>query len=318
MSRQSSDFYPALREHRRRLGWSQEDLARRIGVRRQAVYDMESGRYLPNTAVALELARLFGCPVEELFAAPPPAVSVAPALVAQRLLLMGCDPALPVLGAHVSLLLPGLRAHCLFASSGRALNMLFQGGSHVAATHFHNEGADQANVAAVAKLVGTSGRACRVLTFADNEEGLMVAPGNPLDIRGVEDLARPGLRFVNREPGAALRRLLEAHLAEAGVSESAVADPDQVVFSHEEGAGRVACGTADAALGPRTTAASFGLSFIPLAITRCDLVVPESLLTHLGVAALLDALQSARLRRELARLPGCDSARTGVEIARIG
>ena len=52
-----------VKDFRLRKGWSQEDLAAGIDVRRQAVYDIESGRYLPNTAIALRLARLFGCRV---------------------------------------------------------------------------------------------------------------------------------------------------------------------------------------------------------------------------------------------------------------
>ncbi len=43
-------------------------MAVKISLRRQAIYDIESGRYLPNTAIALRLARCFGCRVEDLFA----------------------------------------------------------------------------------------------------------------------------------------------------------------------------------------------------------------------------------------------------------
>lgn len=56
-----------VKEFRLACGWSQDQLAERIGVRRQAIYDIESGRYLPNTAVALRLARQFRCRVEDLF-----------------------------------------------------------------------------------------------------------------------------------------------------------------------------------------------------------------------------------------------------------
>jgi len=55
----------AVRESR---GWSQAELARACGLSRQALSAIESGRYVPNTAVALQLARALGCTVEELFA----------------------------------------------------------------------------------------------------------------------------------------------------------------------------------------------------------------------------------------------------------
>ncbi|MFH0783281.1 MAG: helix-turn-helix transcriptional regulator, partial [Pseudomonadota bacterium] len=48
-------------------GLSQKELAERVGIGRQAIYDMESGRYVPNTAVALRLAKELACRVEDLF-----------------------------------------------------------------------------------------------------------------------------------------------------------------------------------------------------------------------------------------------------------
>ncbi|WP_076750444.1 helix-turn-helix transcriptional regulator [Desulfatitalea tepidiphila] len=47
-----------VKEFRLKKGWSQEELAESLGIRRQAIYDIESGRNLPNTAIVLQLA---GC-----------------------------------------------------------------------------------------------------------------------------------------------------------------------------------------------------------------------------------------------------------------
>ena len=66
-SRELDTITCRVKEYRLKKGWSQEDLAASLDIRRQAVYDIESGRYLPNTAIALRLARLFGCRVEDLF-----------------------------------------------------------------------------------------------------------------------------------------------------------------------------------------------------------------------------------------------------------
>ena len=56
-----------IKKYRRRKKLSQTELAQLVGVRRQAIYDMESCRYLPNTAVALKLAQVLGCSIEMLF-----------------------------------------------------------------------------------------------------------------------------------------------------------------------------------------------------------------------------------------------------------
>ena len=56
-----------LKAARKEKGLSQSELAEKVGVKRQAIYDMESGRYVPNTHIALLLARVLGCRVEDLF-----------------------------------------------------------------------------------------------------------------------------------------------------------------------------------------------------------------------------------------------------------
>ena len=359
-----------IKAFRLRKGYSQEELAQLAGVRRQAIYDMESDKYLPNTAVALRLARILGCTVEALFVETVPAggerlhlvggqqttsprlalarvrenlvglplqgnaampfslapadgllradkqsaeVLLPPSMLEQTVLLMGCDPALSTLNEHMARRAPGMRAHTVFASSRMALQGLAEGTAHIAGTHFHNSGHGEANVEAARHMV--SGMPCRIIAFSLLEEGLMVGAGNPLGLRAVDDLARPGIRFVNREQGAALRKLLEAHLHERGIPETQITGYTAEVRSHCEGAYHVACNTADAALGLRVVAESFGLGFVPLAVTRCDLVIPGDLHDHPGVAAILDILQSAGLRRELTSLPGYDASLTGTIIA---
>ena len=56
-----------VKAYRQAKGWSQSQLAELVGVKRQAIYDVESGRYLPNTAVALQMAKVLGTSVEKLF-----------------------------------------------------------------------------------------------------------------------------------------------------------------------------------------------------------------------------------------------------------
>ncbi|MDR2695489.1 MAG: helix-turn-helix domain-containing protein [Deltaproteobacteria bacterium] len=368
MSGKDGTIRCAIREYRRRRGLSQDELAHLIGVGRQAVYDMESGRYLPNTAVALRLARVLGCAVERLFVEDIPArlggihllhqadaaarLSLAQvreklvgvplhgartaslkldaadgflladktldcelprAQLARTLLVLGCDPALGVLGGLMARAAPGIRAHTVFASSREALLAVNAGNAHVAGVHYHSFGAADGNMEAVRTLA--PGMDCLVIAFSVQEEGFMVASGNPLAIRAVEDLANGRSRFVNREEGAALRKLLDAQLARHGVPSSALRGYTEEVHSHSEGAVRVAGGSADAALGLRIIAELFGLDFVPLAVTRCDLVIPSDLREHPGITALLDVLQSSGIRKELGALSGYDPSSAGKVIS---
>jgi molybdate-binding protein len=227
--------------------------------------------------------------------------------LARTVIVLGCDPALSLLGGLLARAAPGLRAHTVFASSRKALFSVNEGDAHIAGIHYHGLEAADGNIEAVRAL--SPALDCLAVAFSWQEEGFMVAAGNPLDLRRAEDIARA--RFVNREEGAALRKLLDMQLARSGLPASEVRGHGEEVYSHSEGALRVARGTADAALGLRIVAESFGLDFVPLAVTRCDLVIPSDLRDHAGVAALLDVLQSASLRKELAGLPGYDPADTG-------
>ncbi len=371
MARKERDIICHVKTFRTERGWSQEELAEMVDIRRQAIYDIESGRYLPNTAIALRMARVFGCRVEDLFVentvpkyvpvqvvngTTEPSARLAMGRVRDRLvgfalqgpesvpfglrsadgllagdgktaqillpadrlnktlILMGCDPAFDILGQHVTRLVPDARVHCRFASSHRALSGLAEGVAHVAGTHLHNTENTESNVEAVRQRLSVPSR---VFGFSLLEEGLMVAKGNPLGIRTVADLAQPMVRFVNRDPGAALRVLLDDHLQIAGVDVDAINGYRNEVFSHREGAYRIACNVADAALGLRAIAEVFGLGFVPIAAARCDLVIPEDLFGHPTMPTLLDALQSQRLRKEIDSLPGYDSSVTGQLIAEL-
>ena len=56
-----------VKEYRVARGLTQEELAAEAGVSRQSVISIERGRYVPSLPLALRLARIFACPVEELF-----------------------------------------------------------------------------------------------------------------------------------------------------------------------------------------------------------------------------------------------------------
>jgi molybdate-binding protein/DNA-binding XRE family transcriptional regulator len=347
-------------------------LAERVGVKRQAIYDMESGRYMPNTLVSLKLARALECRVEDLFMLEPPSgerpvtpveftpesgprvslVKVRERLIAyplddrwmssegfqpadgflledgrtarllhgeetlaQKALLLGCDPAFAILGGHVAQTSRDARLQCRFASSRRALDGLHDGHAHMGGIHFHNVGDDESNLQRAREALG--GLSAKVIAFSRFEEGLMVARGNPRGIKGVEDLANRGVHFVNREPGAALRTLLDDTLRRLGIAPEDVDGFDELVFSHNEGARRIALGLADAALGLRAVSSATGLGFVPLETVRCDLVVPLDFMDHPTVRTVLEVLQTRALKQELGTLPGYESTETGNIIGEI-
>jgi putative transcriptional regulator len=59
-----------LKVLRAERGWSQGDLADRLGVSRQSVNAIETGRYDPSLPLAFRIAELFGLPIEAIFVSP--------------------------------------------------------------------------------------------------------------------------------------------------------------------------------------------------------------------------------------------------------
>ena len=56
-----------IKELRARDGLKQEELARLVGVRRETIGNLEAGRYNPSLKLAMDIAKVFGCSVEEIF-----------------------------------------------------------------------------------------------------------------------------------------------------------------------------------------------------------------------------------------------------------
>jgi len=141
---------------------------------------------------------------------------IQPLLVDQeysrRLLIAGCDPGISVLGRHLKL--AGIELVMASCSSLKALELLKQKQIHIAGSHLRDEPTGESNLPAVRKLF--PGKSVSVVNFAAWEEGVVVAQGNPKEIRKEEDLARRDLRLMNRETGAGSRLLLDSTLRRLG------------------------------------------------------------------------------------------------------
>ena len=56
-----------VREHRERLGWSQEQLAKKSGVGQSTISEIEAGKHVPTVEVALMLTKALGTTIEDTF-----------------------------------------------------------------------------------------------------------------------------------------------------------------------------------------------------------------------------------------------------------
>jgi putative molybdopterin biosynthesis protein len=146
------------------------------------------------------------------------------------------------------------------------------------------------------------------------EQGLLVAPGNPLGLRRVADLARPGLRYVNRQRGAGTRVLLDYELARAGTDPDAIVGYGREEPTHLAVAAAIASGRADAGMGVLSAARAFDLDFVPVTKEPYDLVLERASLESSVLAPFWELLQSPDFRSAVEDLGGYDTAEMGLRI----
>jgi len=346
-----------VRARRERLGLSQQALAKRVGVSRQAIIAIEAGRTKPSTPLALHLARALACSVEDIFRLPAvgeltvavspglelggparaavgevagtwvahpvlssarvaadglltvagPVASVRPFASRDELrgnvIIAGCAPLIGALADRVATGAGRARAAWIEASSAKALDLLQRGLVHVAG--LHRTGGD--NEAAVRARFGE--RRMLIVGLTRWRQGLVLPPNNPLALGGAQDLLRPGLLVAQREAGAGAYELVRRSIAHLGGDPASLSGP--LAAGHEEVAQLVRFGVADVGVAIEGVALAAGLDFIPLTEERFDLVVPEALAQTEPVRRVLDVLDGATFRDDVAHLPGYDAAQSG-------
>lgn len=146
------------------------------------------------------------------------------------------------------------------------------------------------------------------LHWARREQGLVVAPGNPLGIRCLADAARRRARFAMRQPGAGSHLLLARLLRTEGVAARRLRQTGAYATSETDVADAVAEGYADTGLAIRAAVRRDRLEFVPLAWEIVDLVVWRRSCFEAPIQALLEFTRSRRFARHADALGGYDLA----------
>lgn len=160
-------------------------------------------------------------------------------------------------------------------------------------------------------LARLSPRRDRLIRFAEREQGLMLAPGNPKRVRTLADLARKRLRFVNRQRGSGTRLLLDQLLAQHGIDPAGISGYREEEFTHLAVAVSVAAGRADAGFGVHAAAARFGLDFVPLQRERYWFAVRARAAGDAPIERFRAALAGRAFQRLAHSFVGYDAAGAG-------
>ncbi|KQO19342.1 substrate-binding domain-containing protein [Acidovorax sp. Leaf78] len=155
----------------------------------------------------------------------------------------------------------------------------------------------------------------KVIGFAQRTQGLIVAPGNPLQLNTLADVARTGARFVNRPLGSGTRVLIDELLAQDGLAPGALTGYASDEPSHTAVAQAVAAGAADVGVGIELAARARGLGFVPLVRERYHLACLKASLDQPATLALRTLLQTPDWLQQMAGLPGYTPLRCGEVLA---
>lgn len=150
-----------------------------------------------------------------------------------------------------------------------------------------------------------------MLEWAWREQGLMLAPDNPLGVRGLDDLPATGARLMRRQQGAGADLLLRHLLGRAGIEYEAIACEAEVALSDSDLAAAVVTGRADCGVGIEAVARSHGLDFVPLQRERYDLAMRRRDYFSEPVQALFAFARGKTFHERAVAFGGYDTRATG-------
>lgn len=230
---------------------------------------------------------------------------------------------LVVIGSHDPLLdelanLMHLEDGSVYMSSAHVGSMggimaIRRGEAHAAGCHLLDTETGEYNTAFIKKYFPKGG--VKLLRCVGRQQGLMLQKGNPLGIEKFADIARPGLRFVNRQKGSGTRILTDYLCKKEGLAPEAIYGYDREELTHTSVAAQLASGSADAGMGIYSAAQLYDLDFLPVCIEEYDLIIPDHAWDSPMVRQLVATLKSPAFREKILAMGGYTLDRPGEIIA---
>ncbi|MGN0982435.1 MAG: molybdopterin biosynthesis protein [Candidatus Limivicinus sp.] len=219
---------------------------------------------------------------------------------------------LVVIGSHDPLLdelanLMHLEDGSVYMSSAHVGSMggimaIRRGEAHAAGCHLLDTETGEYNTAFIKKYFPKGG--VKLLRCVGRQQGLMLQKGNPLGIEKFADIARPGLRYVNRQKGSGTRILTDYLCKKEGLDPETIYGYDREELTHTSVAAQLASGSADAGMGIYSAAQLYGLDFLPVCIEEYDLIIPDHAWDSPMVRQMVATLKSQAFREKILAMGG--------------
>jgi putative molybdopterin biosynthesis protein len=186
------------------------------------------------------------------------------------------------------------------------------GSCHMAGSHLLDPETGEYNFPYIHTYL--NGIEVKVIHLVWREQGLFVQRGNPKKVKGLDDLLRKDITFINRQKGSGTRILLNHTLENLSLDSNQIRGYEKEEFTHMAVASTVASGVADAGLGILSAARAMDLDFIPIAKERYDVIIPSIYFEDKKVQKVIETIRSDGFKRMVSQMGGYDVSRTGEEI----
>ena len=133
---------------------------------------------------------------------------------------------------------------------------------------------------------------------------MMLAKGNPLKIEKFADIAREGVRYVNRQKGSGTRILTDYLCKKDNLNPDSIYGYDREELTHTSVAAQIVSGSADAGMGIYSAAKLYDLDFLPICIEEYDLIIPDHAWNTPMVQQMITTLRSDAFREKILAMGG--------------
>ena len=231
-------------------------------------------------------------------------------VIAQTVVIVGShDNTLDLLGNFFTLSFPRFRLTSSNVGSTGGLMALKRGIAHLAGSHLLDPETGEYNIPDIRRLIPDV--PVKGVNLVFRQQGLILPPGNPKGIKGLEDLTRPDLVLINRQAGSGTRILLDFRLKALGIDPAAIRGYEDEEFTHMAVAVNVLSGRADVGMGIFAAAKALDLDFIPVVQERYDLIISEKFWEEEKIQALLAVIRSNEYQDAVRAMGGYELTRTG-------
>jgi molybdenum cofactor synthesis domain-containing protein len=213
------------------------------------------------------------------------------------------------------------KGHNIRISSGNVgslggLMAIRKGICHMAGSHLLEPETGEYNIPYIKRYL--KGVKVSVFHLVLRDQGLIVPRGNPKGIKGIEDLTREDVTFVNRQAGAGTRVLFDYKLGQLGIRPESIKGYDHDEFTHMAVAVDVLSGAADCGMGIFAAAKALGQDFISMDREQYDLIMPSIMLENPNIQAVLETIKSHDFRERVRALGGYDPSKSGQFWTEVG